>query len=66
MSSVKLMFERPKMALPASVNAAMTTRGGGVSTGRYASFNLGDHVGDDPQSVEKNRALFKEYKHDYL
>ena len=59
MSSEKLMFERPMMALPASVNAAMTTRAGGVSAGRYASFNLADHVGDDRQSVEKNRALLQ-------
>jgi YfiH family protein len=32
-----------------------TQRAGGVSTGPYASLNLGDHVGDDPQAVVANR-----------
>lgn len=35
--------------------AAVTTRHGGVSTGPYASLNLGDHVGDDPAAVRQNR-----------
>lgn len=33
----------------------VTSRSGGVSTGPYASFNLGDHVGDDPAAVAANR-----------
>jgi YfiH family protein len=33
----------------------VTTRGGGVSAGPYASLNLGDHVGDDPAAVAENR-----------
>jgi YfiH family protein len=32
-----------------------TLRQGGVSEGRYASLNLGDHVGDDAGRVAKNR-----------
>lgn len=32
-----------------------TTRAGGVSTGPWASMNLGLHVGDDPQAVLQNR-----------
>ena len=32
-----------------------TTRRGGCSAAPYASFNLGDHVGDDPAAVEENR-----------
>jgi YfiH family protein len=36
--------------------AAVTTRGGGVSGGPYASLNLGLHVGDDPAAVLANRA----------
>lgn len=32
-----------------------TTRVGGVSTGPYASLNLGDHVGDDSAAVRANR-----------
>jgi YfiH family protein len=37
------------------VTAIVTTRHGGVSTGVYASLNLGDHVGDDPEAVRENR-----------
>ncbi|MDX3905300.1 MAG: peptidoglycan editing factor PgeF [Pigmentiphaga sp.] len=33
-----------------------TTRAGGVSSGRYASLNLGTHVGDAPEAVAENRA----------
>lgn len=32
-----------------------TTRPGGVSTGAFASLNLGDHVGDAPAAVAANR-----------
>lgn len=32
-----------------------TTRAGGASTSPYDSFNLGDHVGDDPEAVAANR-----------
>jgi hypothetical protein len=38
------------------VEAVITTRRGGVSTGPYASLNLGLHVGDDPEAVVENRA----------
>ena len=34
-----------------------TDRLGGNSSGEYASLNLGDHVGDDPEVVSGNRAL---------
>lgn len=34
----------------------VTTRAGGVSKAPYESFNLGDHVGDDPEAVAANRA----------
>jgi YfiH family protein len=37
------------------VRRVVTSRSGGVSTGPYASFNLGDHVGDDPAAVAANR-----------
>ncbi|HEY6599615.1 MAG TPA: peptidoglycan editing factor PgeF, partial [Pseudomonadales bacterium] len=40
---------------PAHVRALVTTRHGGVSLGRYASFNQAAHCGDDPVSVEANR-----------
>jgi hypothetical protein len=38
------------------VRAIVTTRSGGVSTGPYASLNLGDHVGDKPPDVAENRS----------
>jgi YfiH family protein len=38
------------------VRIIVTDRAGGVSTGPYASLNLGDHVGDDPAAVAANRA----------
>ncbi|WP_296107961.1 peptidoglycan editing factor PgeF [uncultured Corynebacterium sp.] len=37
------------------VRKVFTDRNGGISTGAYASFNLGDHVGDDPAAVAQNR-----------
>jgi YfiH family protein len=46
----------PDWPLPPGVRAASTTRLGGASGGPYASFNLGDHVGDDPRAVAANRA----------
>jgi hypothetical protein len=47
----------PKWPAPDWVQAAVTTRQGGVSLGNYSSLNLGDHVGDDPHAVATNRAL---------
>jgi len=41
-----------------SVVAGTTTRVGGVSTGVFASLNLGAHVGDDPAAVAENRSRF--------
>ncbi|AJK69263.1 peptidoglycan editing factor PgeF [Corynebacterium marinum] len=38
------------------VRMVFTTRAGGASSSPYESFNLGDHVGDDPAAVAANRA----------
>ena len=38
------------------VRRVTTTRGGGVSAPPFDTFNLGDHVGDDPAAVAANRA----------
>lgn len=38
------------------IRRVTTTRAGGVSAPPYDSFNLGDHVGDDPAAVATNRA----------
>lgn len=47
----------PDWPAPPNVRALQTTRAGGVSSGLYASLNLGDHVGDAPEAVARNRAL---------
>lgn len=46
----------PDWAVPANVRVLQTTRNGGVSKAPWASFNLGDHVGDQPAAVDANRA----------
>lgn len=45
----------PQWPAPARVHALITTRAGGVSTGPYASFNLGDSTADDPAAVRANK-----------
>ena len=38
----------------------MFDRHGGVSTGLYASLNVGDHVGDQEEAVQENRRKVRE------
>jgi YfiH family protein len=38
------------------IRRVTTTRAGGVSAPPFDTFNLGDHVGDDPVAVATNRA----------
>lgn len=45
----------PQWPAPARVKCCVTTRAGGISAAPYDSLNLGDHVGDDPVAVAKNR-----------
>ncbi len=45
----------PEWPAPASVQACVTTRAGGASLAPFDSFNLGDHVQDDPAAVASNR-----------
>jgi len=47
-----LMAEAP---WPQGVQAGMTLRTGGVSVAPWDSWNLGDHVGDNPLAVASNR-----------
>lgn len=42
------------------MKALFTTRSGGVSVVPWDTLNLGDHVGDDPSSVNANRALLQQ------
>ena len=42
-------------SLPLGVNALCSTRQGGVSQPPFDSWNLGDHVGDNPVAVARNR-----------
>ncbi|SDE26349.1 peptidoglycan editing factor PgeF [Rhodococcus tukisamuensis] len=43
------------MSAAVRVRRVVTSRTGGVSVAPYDSFNLGDHVGDDPAAVDANR-----------
>ena len=54
-----LQLIRPDWPAPACVQALATTREGGISSGRFASLNLGLHVSDDPQRVAANRSLLE-------
>ncbi|MBI2383590.1 MAG: peptidoglycan editing factor PgeF [Gammaproteobacteria bacterium] len=50
----------PDWLAPPRVRAAVTTRRGGVSQGPYGSFNLAQHVGDDPDAVAENRRRLRD------
>ncbi len=41
------------------MHALITTREGGVSSGKFASLNLSKRVGDDPRCVARNRAILR-------
>jgi len=47
----------PDWPAPAKVRAFQTTRLGGISAAPFDSLNLGDHVGDAPLVVARNRVL---------
>ena len=50
----------PEWPAPAGVRACVTTRRGGISIAPFDSFNLGDHVGDEPAAVAWNRQHLQE------
>ncbi len=56
MTGVPPYYIEPDWPAPANVRAVVSTRKGGVSKPPYDSFNLAQHVGDDPQRVVNNRA----------
>lgn len=43
-----------------AVQAVFTTRGGGVSRGRFESLNLAPGVGDEPDAVSENRLRLRD------
>ncbi len=45
---------------PKTIRTLITTRAGGYSQPPYNSFNLAMHVGDEPQSVQKNRDILRQ------
>jgi YfiH family protein len=51
----------PQWPAPANVRALITTRNGGVSTGAFASLNLGTGSGDDAAAVAENRARLRKW-----
>ncbi len=51
------MIDTPPLPCPPRVEIRFTTRLGGFSQPPFDGFNLGLHVGDDPEDVRKNRAL---------
>jgi polyphenol oxidase len=54
-ASARVAILAPQWPAPQGVRAAFTLRGGGVSTGRYESLNLGARVGDLDAAVAENR-----------
>jgi YfiH family protein len=53
----------PDWPAPRGVRALSTLRVGGVSLGKYASLNLGTHVGDEPAAVAANRHALRRAAH---
>ncbi len=54
-------FIIPNWHAPANVHALQTNRDGGYSLAPFDSFNLGDHVNDNPIHVAQNRQLLSQY-----
>lgn len=50
----------PDWPAPANVKAVSSTRLGGCSLAPYDSLNLGQHVGDNPDTVKQNRQLLQQ------
>jgi YfiH family protein len=50
---------KPDWPAPANVRAFTTTRSGGFSQGQWSSLNLGNHCGDNPDHVKRNRKLLQ-------
>ena len=49
---------QPNWPAPPHVRSACSLRLGGVSAAPYDSLNFGDHVGDQPKAVARNREIY--------
>lgn len=56
-----MILESPRLAALPGVRHGFSTRLGGVSSGAFATFNLGRSVGDDPSRVAENLRRFELY-----
>ncbi len=56
-----MQFIQPDWPAPVNVHALTTTRSAGSSQPPFDSFNLGDHVGDDPLAVAQNREILRAF-----
>lgn len=56
-----MQFIKPDWPATDNVRALVTTRIGGASQRPFESFNLADHVGDDPLAVAKNREILRTF-----
>lgn len=55
MSGLQNSLIIPDWPAPSNVKSIITTREGGVSQNHFASFNIGQHVEDNPDHVKANR-----------
>lgn len=53
----------PDWPAPSNIKAVSTLRTGGVSSGRYADFNLAQHVHDNQAHVRRNRLRLQKMLH---
>lgn len=58
--STELKWLVPEWPAPRNVRSLSTLRAGGSSRPPYSSLNMGDHVGDAPIAVTKNRRSLRE------
>lgn len=56
-------YIQPDWPAPNNVSAFTSCRSGGFSLPPFDSFNLAQHVGDDPDLVNKNRLLLPNFQH---
>ncbi len=60
-SANQLQVVTPYWDAPNNITAFTTTTYDGVSKNQYKHLNLGNHVGDNPEDVQKNRLILQEH-----